>query len=219
MSPVWSPDSSRIRFYARRRLGGRLLEKAVSETGVEKPVGSSRCSPVDWSQDGRHLLCSRLGFLSIETDGQAVSGERARGIEGQGQFSPDTRWIAYTSDESGRSEVWVRRFSDGSASSEAKWQISTAGGSQPRWRRDGKELFYVSTDGRLMSVSITTNTTFEYGAPQAMFPVTQFSVTDAASFAYAVSSDGQRFLARTPIGGNRPPAVTVVTNWLPTVQK
>jgi Tol biopolymer transport system component len=137
--------------------------------------------------------------------------------ETQGQFSPDVRWLAYTSNESGRDEVYVRPFPDAGG----KWQVSTSGGSQPRWRPDGKELFYVAVDAKLMAVPIAVapqGRAVTAGAPVGLFPTrlangSGISLTGAASRAlYAVAADG-RFLMNVTVEADHPLPITIVQNW------
>ena len=132
--------------------------------------------------------------------------------ERQGQFSPDGRWIAYSSDESGSYEVYVQSFPAGAG----KFQLSTAGGSQPRWRRDGKEIFYISADGRLTAVAVKQEPRFEPGASQALFDAQVPAGGLIGSFNYDVAADGKRFLvntAATGTAGSAPAPITVIVNW------
>jgi hypothetical protein len=142
--------------------------------------------------------------------------------ETQGQLSPDGRWLAYTTTESGKPQVYVQPFAPGwDKPITGKWQISISGGFNPRWRGDGKELFYLSTDDRmLMAVEVKAGAqTFDRGTPQALF-VSRSSATSITSLEYAVTSDGKRFLMAIPAGmpGEMPP-ITVVVNWLAWVKK
>ena len=125
-------------------------------------------------------------------------------------FSPDVRWLAYTSDESGSSEVYVRAFPDGGA----RRQVSVRGGAQPRWRRDGKELFYLGLDGRLMSVAVdATRATIETGPPRTMFDTgIRGGFLDRRN-QYLVTKDGQRFLVNLSAEDEKPAPITVVMNW------
>jgi hypothetical protein len=131
-----------------------------------------------------------------------------------GRFSPDGRWMAYTSDESGKWEVYVRTFNRGLTDS-GKWTISTHGGIHPIWRRDGKELFYIAADRKLMAVEVKTenragHAAFEPGVPKTLFDTgTKFSTV----LPYTVSADGQRFLVITKAGEEKPKPITVVVNW------
>jgi hypothetical protein len=129
-------------------------------------------------------------------------------------LSPDGAWIAFTSDASGRADVYVRRLSG----SDERWQVSSAGGSQPRWAPNGRELFYVAPDGTLMSVPLTPGAAFSAGAPRALFrdafqEYNPFFYGGVAG--YVVSSDGQRFLVNRIIrgyGSSEP--ISLVLNWL-----
>lgn len=125
-----------------------------------------------------------------------------------GRFSPDGRWLAYESSESGRAEVYVQPF----PSTGAKWSISRNGGRLPRWRRDGKELFYVTAEGKLAAVPIVAGETFQAGDPSELFDIS-FSPTGVNPYPYAVSADGQRFLVITPDETASTTAISVVLNW------
>jgi eukaryotic-like serine/threonine-protein kinase len=132
---------------------------------------------------------------------QSEFGER------QGQFSPDGRWVAYSSDESGRYEVYVQSF----PTPGGKWQISTSGGAEPNWRRDGTELFYLGTDHKLMAVEVKSGSTFETTAPRSLFDPRILMATGERH--YAVSADGQRFLVNTILEGTNPEPINIVVNW------
>jgi len=138
------------------------------------------------------------------------------GNDVQGRFSPNGRWMAYASDESGRFEVYVRPFP--AASGQTK--ISIAGGRQPEWRRDGKELFYISADGKLTAVPVTTDgPTFSVGAPHALFDVEVAEPSAPYPNDYAVTADGQRFLVNTVVDQPTRPALTVILNWTSGLKK
>ena len=174
--PVWSPDGQRILFASNRLGGVDLFRIAADGSAPDSLVHRSREGDLvvtDWSLDGRLALyhTSRHGnfdILSIPLSGtggpQPVVETTANEI--QGQFSPDGRWIAYTSDESGSREVFVQRFPGGGARS----RVSTRGGAQPRWRRDGQELYYLAPDGGLMAVPLTARAgSIEVGSPRTLF--------------------------------------------------
>src|SRR5262245_3984313 len=177
--PVWSPDGRRVAFNSNRAGGyGDLYWTQADGGGPDELIlrSTERVMqiPTDWSSDGRLLLyevypsgnLSDLYVLSVPPSQPPQPFLKSPGRERQGQFSPDTRWIAYTSDESGTYEVYVRRFPGGGS----KWQVSTGGGAQPRWRRDGKELFFLGLDGKLMAVEVkTADGRFETGPPRALF--------------------------------------------------
>ena len=127
--------------------------------------------------------------------------------EQQAQFSPDGKWIVYTSDESGTPEIYAQRF----PSTGGKWRVSTGGGCQPTWRRDGRELFYIASDRKLMAVDVKLGTSFEAGVPKTLFETRVLSLTDFGNH-YAVTADGQRFLINSTSEANSTP-INVVVNW------
>jgi eukaryotic-like serine/threonine-protein kinase len=209
--PIWSADGSRIVFT--KNGSSTLYEKAVRGTAAEQPLPGSAGVPTGWSRDGRYLLSTNSGDLWINANGKSSPFQRTEFNESEGQFSPDGKWVAYTSDESKEPEVYVQSF----PAPGGKWLISTAGGSQPRWRRDGRELFYIVPDGKLMAVSIKPGVSFEYGTATALFqaPIQDFPTT----FRYAVASEGQRFLIRGVSQDAKSSPITVMTNWLAAVRK
>jgi dipeptidyl aminopeptidase/acylaminoacyl peptidase len=123
--------------------------------------------------------------------------------------SPGGRWVAYSSDESGRSEVYIHAFelsASGASLGAARILVSSAGATRPEWRGDGRELFYVSADQQMMSVDITNSETLVVGTPRVLFPMPASNVWD-------VTRDGQRFLFRLPVGGSTTPPYQVILNW------
>jgi len=128
--------------------------------------------------------------------------------ETQGRFSPDGRFVAYVSDESGRPEVYVQTFPD----HHGKWQVSTLGGSDPAWRGDGKELFYLSPDFKMMAASLTEGTDLVIGTPQTLFE-TRVVLPGTSFRHFAVTKDGQRFLVLSPMAEEAPASAAVVVNW------
>ncbi len=216
--PIWSPDGSRIVFESNRKGSDDLYQKVSSGAGNDEEflVQEGRLLvPTDWSSDGRfvvyNLIDARtkrgwdLGIYSVAEKKTSVFLSTPSS-EANGRFSPDVRWLAYTSDESGRYEVYVQPFPGPSG----KWQISTAGGGQPVWNPDGKEIFYVSADNKMMVVDIKTDSGFEAGTPRALFELTLKSGT---GWKYDISPDGQRFLANTVVGEVKANPITLVLNW------
>jgi serine/threonine protein kinase/Tol biopolymer transport system component len=223
-SPVWSADDSRVAFASNRQGGNDLFTKSSSGTGSDDPLlieESSFKIPTDYSLDGRFLA-----FQSIATQSRAgwdlwtfSIGDRKPAAfvampaaEVTPVFSPDGRWIAYASDESGKQEVYVQPF----PASGGKWQISTSGGNQPVWSRDGREIFYAALDGKLMAVNVKTSPGFEAGAPQALFEMRLRSVVGRR---YDVAPDGKRFLVNGPIGEVKSSPITLVQNWTAGLEK
>jgi Tol biopolymer transport system component len=235
VSPVWSPDATQVVFRSARNGSSDLFIKAANGATDEQPllVSQQNKTPLDWSRDGRFLLFSVLDaktqsdlwVLPMAPSNGSADARKPFPIvqtsfdETQGQFSPDGRWIAYTSNESGRDEVYVRPFSEAGGKS----QVSTGGGSQPRWRADGKELFYVAADAHLMAVPVRATSegrAIDPGTPLMLFPThlangAGISLTGYQSRAlYAVTRDG-RFLMNAstdPAAADIPP-LTVVLNW------
>ena len=168
--------------------------------------------PSSFSPDGRHLLYdssspnkqSDLWSVSLDPPSKPVPFLQTAANEQDGQFSPQGRWVAYTSDESGREEVYLRTFPEAGESV----PVSSIGGHSPRWRADGKELFYLAADGKLMSVEITPGRESQPGTPKLLFQA------NAVLPSWSVSADGQRFLFAIPTQQNTQPAFTVVLNWM-----
>ena len=172
--------------------------------------------PHDWSYDGRYATfvvlseASNLDLfvLPLFGDQKPIPIATALANEEHERFSPDGRWIAHTSDETGRREVYVQPFPP----TGARWQVSQDGGSYPRWRGDGAELFYLAPDLNLVAVEIKLGTTFEVGAVRELFQVDDAGL-GAGTGKYDVTRDGQRFLVN--IAFDRPAAdpILVVLNW------
>lgn len=219
--PVWSPDGSRLAFGSARDGSFNLYAKESSGAGSEELLWKSADGkvPTDWSLDGRLLLFQQndpankwdLWVLPMDGDRKPRPFLQTPATEFHGQFSPDGRWVAYTSNESGDLQVYVHGFAPGSAD---KWQISTAGGAGPRWRRDGKELYYLSPAFQVMAVEVKSGRTFEYGPPRVLFQRRR-SGLGLGNFGidYTVTAAGQRFLATTSVEETDTTPITVVVNW------
>jgi Tol biopolymer transport system component len=221
---TWSPDSRRIAFQSNRKGVYDVYQKAAIGSGSEELLLASAQDkgPTDWSPDGRFLLYttgdpktgSDIWALPLDGDRKPFPLVQTNFAEREGQFSPDGKWIAYESNESGRYEIYVQPFPGPGG----KVQVSASGGAQVRWRRDGKELFYIALDNRLMAVPIqlaSNAQTIGTGAASSLF-VTR--VGGAVSFPfkqqYDVSPDGQRFLMNTVTDEAAAP-ITVILNWKP----
>jgi eukaryotic-like serine/threonine-protein kinase len=226
-SALFSPDESQIVFYSNRPGPTVLYRKAASGAGSDEPLlnGDTGMFPDSWSRDGKYLLFDRVGDSTSKVDIWVLptTGEptpfaylATEFEEVQAQFSPDGRWVAYTSNESGRSEVYVQSFPIGSG----KWQISNAGGQQPQWRGDGNELFYLSLDRSVMSVSVTGGTTLEVSRPAALFQtkVPIMGSTEERN-QYVPTQDGQRFLVNTLADTTTSQPLTLVLNWAADLKK
>jgi Tol biopolymer transport system component len=227
--PVFSPDSSRIVFTSLREGPANLYQKLTSGAKNEEPLLKSAENklPFSWSGDGRFLLYTvqtakgKGDIWVLPMDGskkEPLPFQVTDFNETAAQFSPDGRWIAYESDESGRVEVYVREFSlgsDGKPEPTGKYQISSGGGGVPQWREDGKELFYISADRRtMMSADITTKPAFQ-SLPGKML----FQVPAALGAPPAVSGDGKRFLVAMPVAQSGAQQFTIVQNWQASLKK
>ncbi len=231
--PVWSPDGSRVAFGFTRKDVRDLFEKPASRAAEEQPllVTTQDKAPLDWSRDGRVLLFSTqdpktgsdLWALPLAGERKPFPVVQTSFEDMQGQFSPDGRWLAYASNESGRYEIYVQPF----PVSGGKWQVSTAGGTQPRWQRAGHELFYVAPDNRLMAVPIRLASNArapDAGTPVVLFPTRLASgagITPAgfdSRAQYAVALDG-RFLLNVDATDAVTSPITVVLNWTAGLKK
>ncbi|MGE0131083.1 MAG: protein kinase [Blastocatellales bacterium] len=201
ISPVWSPDGSRIVWASSRDGIANLYQKAASGAGEDALLLKSDHPkyPTDWSRDGRFIIYrqddpktkSDVWFLPVTGSSEAkppfpVIQTEANEITGT--LSPDGRWLAYASDVSGQYEVYVQSYPE----SGGKRQVSTGGGSGPRWRRDGRELFYYARNGKLMAAPVRSGESFEVGSAVSLFEFRSGTV-QAFYAPYAVTADGQRF--------------------------
>lgn len=178
--------------------------------------------PSSWSLDGRYLLYrtqsakTRYDLWAWPLDGSTPSFPIAQtdADDRDGEFSPDGKWVAFESDESGRFEIYIQRFPGPGA----KWPISTNGGAQVRWSRDGRELFYITLDGQLMAVSVRLDAerqTVEADAPVALFTMHVGSPVSVFRQQYSVSPDGRRFLFNTLVDDDRVSPITIIQHWKP----
>jgi len=217
LASIWSPDGSRIVYNSRRRGHLDLVQKASNGSGAEEVLLEDDLGkyPLSWSPDGRFILYLTAGSpTGVDLFALPLSGDRmpipflnTKFNEGPGQFSPDGRWVAYRSNESGMGEVYVAPFPGPGG----RWQISTAGGTNPRWRRDGQEIFYLAPDNRLMAVAVSgKGASFEVGTVKALF---QTRAVPGSRYSYDVSPDGQRFLINTAPEQGASAPITVVLNW------
>jgi Tol biopolymer transport system component len=219
-SPIWSPDGSRIAHFGKQGDAYDIFVRPA-QVGSKAELllkGTDRKFPTDWSRDGRYLVFW-VDDPGTKHDiwGFSVSDRRAAPIlatifaEDFASISPNGKWMAYQSDESGRNEVYVESFDGLNNDTKRRWKVSQDGG-LPHWRSDGGELFYMTSDGRVMSVSIRVGADGgpESGQPQKLFqarPIPKYwNLFDA-------SPDGQRFLMNIPLEWTSALPITVVTNW------
>jgi Tol biopolymer transport system component len=210
-NPAWSPDGAQIAFSFFGKGNIDLYQKAATGAGNAEPlIASSEIKLLQsWSPDGRFILYGSGGKLWA----LSVNGGRKQAVlstlsgESQANVSPNMKWVTYRSNESGRSEVYVQSF----PSPGGERQISTAGGEEPYWRRDGKELFYIEGK-RLMAVDVGTDgRIFDFGVPKPLFDVSL--EVEARRSRYQIAANGQKFLVVMPLGSRQSVPITVVTNW------
>ncbi|MSO45442.1 MAG: serine/threonine-protein kinase [Acidobacteria bacterium] len=235
-NPIWSPDGSRIVFDSPRKGPRDLYQGSASRAGAEALLLASQQNKVatDWSADGRFLI-----YLSVDPQTNfdlwvvPMEGDRTPWVflktpfeELGGTFSPDGRWVAYQSNESGRMEIYVRPFTGaaapgaGATAAGGQWQVSTAGGIYPRWRSDGRELYYLAPSGAMMAAPIAvTGASVAPGAPVALFPTRIFAggVDASQGRHYDVTRDG-RFLINTVLDEASAP-ITLLMNWDPEAKR
>jgi Tol biopolymer transport system component len=212
-APRWSADDRRIIYYSAVEDRGDIYEVAAGGTGQARSLASDAREkrPTHVSRDGQWILFNTLGGGNMDIGVWSAAEKRHRTWlstpfhEQCAQLSPDGKWIAYQSDESGRWEIYVRAFPE----SDRKWLISNEGGTMPVWRPDGRELFYVSLDGKMTAVAVTAGADFETGAPVALFdaPLRQHATTQ-----YDVANDGRFLLNRRVESVNADP-ITLLQNW------
>ncbi len=196
-----------------------LYEKRSNGAGSETLVQESDVllAPTDWSPDGQFLLVdtgeagiSQLGVVPLAGGQKGFNFMPSPFFKYGGQFSPDSRWVAYTSRESDRDEVYVAPF----PGADGKWQVSTNGGRLARWRRDGKELFFFSADNTLMAAEVSSQgSNFQIRSVRPLFRTNLATALRVSMGNYDVSADGKRFLITQTAEQANPSPVTLVVNW------
>jgi len=222
--PIWSPDGTRLAFFASRNGKYYLNEMPTNGAGPAQPLieedNALENVPTSWSPDGRYIAFTRadmqggaaaqIWMLPLFGDRKPFPFLNSGSNEFEASFSPNGKWLAYVSDESGRKEVYIVPFPKRSG----RWQVSMEGGAHPRWRRDGKELFYLSRTNKLMAVKVQENDdTLAIGSSQTLFQTNPPS-SNYAGWIYDVTPDGKKFIVvtRQPAPPGTEP-ITLVVNW------
>lgn len=249
-NPIWSPDGTRVAFASRRNNKWGLYVKPADGTGTEELLTESEATkmPMSWSPDGKLLVYGVVG-RAADVWTVPVAGEKkpfpildSSFSELYPQVSPDGKWLAYQSNETGRTEIYIRPFPEGPG----KWQVSTDGGTFPRWRGDSKEIYFVVAPSMMAAEIRVAGSSIQAGVPQTLFGINNPNLGGAHPFyhRFAVSTDGQRFLMSQLGGASRiaggsladaiadladrggagpvstaPQTMTVVVNWPQTLRK
>jgi serine/threonine protein kinase/Tol biopolymer transport system component len=224
-NPVWSPDGSQIAFSAQRNADWGIYRKAANLVGNEELLYKTGTAspPTSWSRDGKYVLYQggAAGVWALPVDSSGSTERKpipllAPEFNQRGaRFSPDGKFFSYLSTESGKDEVYVRTFDpsgSGNAGKAGKWMVSKDGGGGAHWRADGKEILYLAPDQTMMSVEVTTTPVFQAGVPKPLFK-------SSASIYWDLTTDGQRFLLRVPVGAQSVAPFSVVLNWPSLIQK
>jgi Tol biopolymer transport system component len=218
LNPIWSPDGKYVAISSGKQ-GWGIYRKLSTGAGEWEPLALANglTAPKSWSPDGRFILYAQIDpatgsdLMAIPAQPNATPFPLAQtpANEDQGQFSPDGRWVAYTSNESGLSEIYVIPFPP--SANGGRWRVSNGGGVMPRWRRDGKELFYISPDSQMMAVDVTSTPVFKSGNPHSLF---QTDIVDTGirtgPMSWDIAPDG-RFLIISETSSDA--AITVFLNW------
>jgi Tol biopolymer transport system component len=220
--PIWSPDGSRVAFWQEHDQTYDIYTKAVHEGSKPELLLHNQWTkyPTDWSRNGKFLVFgiimegTRSDIWAYDFAARKAGAVRETVYqEGYATLSPDAKWLAYQSDETGHNQVWVEPFEGIDASTRRRWQISIDGGGLPHWRGDGRELYYMTSDGDLMVVPVDPGgDSFQAGKPRLLFhsarplPGTPWNL-------YDVSADGQRFLVNIPFEFSAVAPIEVLTNW------
>jgi Tol biopolymer transport system component len=231
-TPAWSSDGARLVYRAAHFGGIQFFQRSAGGGGNEEPlltlemvraaqIRSANLVPTDLSPDGGHIIFSvpapasgnDLWMVPLAGDRKPFKFLATPAEEMHGNFSPDGRYIAYTSNESGRFEVYVQTL----PLSDRKWQVSTNGGYEPRWRADGREIYYISEDRKLMAVPVSAGPSF--GVPQPLFQTGVPTGVNANRTHYVPSRDGKRFVVNTESRDPSPTTIKVVLNWTAGLKK
>jgi Tol biopolymer transport system component len=224
-NPVFSPDGSRIAYATRSGSTSEVWIKATNGLATPQRLSALPAgvewSPQDWSSDGRFLLVGAyspatswdIARIPVSGGGPPEMLLNSANGEREGKLSPDMHWIAYDSTESGRREIWIQPIPPNGS----RWQVSNGGGTDVRWRGDGKELFYIAADGKLTAVPVSPGDAPKFGTPIALFQTQQREGGGGGRF--TPSPDGQRFLLNAPLGPADTDPISVIVNWRAAIDK
>ena len=226
--PIWTQDGKRIAFASNLDAKASIYWKSADGTGVDELLAAESgvsALPCSWSDDGKTLIVMDFGNTTLNAGIAAISmeGDHAikplldeKNMEVEPKISPDGQWMAYSSDESGQFQIFVRPYPEVDG---GKWQISTSGGVWPLWSPDGRELFYRSGN-EFMAVAVKTEPTFSFGAPRILFQGTYVVPTSSFLSNWDIHPDGKRFLLIKPVNaaGSEstsagPRKINIVLNW------
>ena len=215
-APVWTGDGKRIIFTSNRKIFNLVYQKNADGSGPETQitdlVGGRLVNCWDTSRDGAYMLLRSEAELWNYTVAEKKSRPYIQGkwLVRNAQFSPDGKWVAYSTNESGNWEVYVSPFPNASS----KWQVSHGGGEEPRWRQDGKELFYLSPDGKLMAAGVKLGDSFEAMTSVPLFQARRRQkISSQDIFTYAVGENGTKFLFNTVVEQKEAQPLSVILNW------
>jgi Tol biopolymer transport system component len=222
MNPIWSPDG---RYIAYDKIGVGIYRKPANGAGEEELLLPSKilAVPKSWSRDGKFIAYAQIDAggadlmaIPIEGDRRPFPVVQTAANEDQGQFSPDGHWFAYTSNESGQSEIYVVPFPP--APNGGRWMVSRDGGVMPRWRRDGRELFYISPNSEMMSVEVNSQSVFQSGTPHSLFLTDMIDTgIRTGPMSWDIAPDGKRFLIISENSAGTS-SLNVILNWRPEQQ-
>ncbi|MBS1807779.1 MAG: serine/threonine-protein kinase [Acidobacteria bacterium] len=224
--PLWSPDGSRIAWVSRRSGQRDLYVRAANSAGSDELLWKSAYNKyaLDWSRDFilyaelKPQTRTDLWILPLTGERKPWVWTKTEFSEQFARFSPDGKWIAYSTNAPGRYEIYVRAFNPDASDAVGQWQISTNGGARPLWRRDGREMYYISAEEKLMAVDVTLGAEIKAGTPRTLFDLRDLRAV-VSNIGYAATGDGQRFLFVTSAEDAYLPPFTVVLNWMAEAKK
>jgi Tol biopolymer transport system component len=220
ISPVWSPDGQRVAFRSDRTGGNLLFGKAFGAGSEEQALSREDvANPSDWSPDGRYVIFHQavaitgldVGMADLNNGGTRTFLANTVFDEYDGRVSPDGRWIAYVSEESCAPEVYAQSFPQAGG----KWLMSAGGGTEPRWRHDGRELFYLAPSRQVMAVAVTASgSSIRAGSPKMLFQTPSTTYANPYQMSIEPTRDGTKFLVRSVAStAAASSSITIVLNW------